>query len=222
MSVFWSCRWSALAVVFGVTLSAARAEMITPDSIPNPPNAVGSASGTPISMNNMVTTQYAGLGMNFNDPVITSLKGVPVWVSVNYPAGVNVGPTVDYALSSVGGSFQVPGTTKGIHPSSVTFDLIGNPGTPKFLVGGDIGLPLNITPVSQSTPGPDGGHLWTVTGPGIYSVYVSSTANNSPWGVSEVSFTPATAPEPSSLVLAALGTLGLAARFGWRRLRRVT
>ncbi|HTU18299.1 MAG TPA: PEP-CTERM sorting domain-containing protein [Gemmataceae bacterium] len=227
MSEFQSWRWSALAVALGLSVTAAQAEMITPESIPNPPSAVGSANGTPISMNNIVISQYAGLGMNFNGPAITSLNGVPVWVAVNFPAGVNVGPTVDYANSlgqyvSVGGSFVVPGTSQPLSPSSVTFDLIGNPGTPKFNVGGYNGMPLSITPVLQSTPGADGGQLWTVTGTGIYSVYVSSTANNSPWGVSEVSFTTASAPEPSSLVLAGLGALGLATRFGWRRVRTAT
>jgi hypothetical protein len=44
-------------------------------------------------------------------------------------------------------------------------------------------------------------------------------AINPAWGVAEVSFKLDHAPEPSSLVLAGLGALGLSARFGWRRTR---
>lgn len=220
MQQFRNWRWSVLTVAFGLASPATRAEMITPDSIPNPPSAVASAQGTPVSLSNVVMSQYAGLGMNFNAPAITSLNGVPVWVPVNFPAGSG-GATIDYGMSSVGGSFVLPGTSKAFSPYSVTLDIVGHLGAPRFSVGGYNGMPLNITPVLQNTLGPDGGQMWRVSGSGIYSVYVSSTGSDSPWGVSEVSFSPAAASEPSTFILAGLGALGLAARLGWRRSRRI-
>lgn len=221
MQAFWSWRSSVLAVFFGFTVPAAQAGMITitPDSIPNPPQAVSSANGTPVSPNNFVISQYARLGMNFNAPAITSLNGVSVWVPVNSPAGTG-GSIIDYATSSIGGSFVWPGTSKALSPSSVTLDIIGDPSSLRFQAGSFNGMPLNITPVLQSTPGPDGGQRWRVTGSGIYSIYVSSSGANSPWGISEVSLTTASTPEPSSLVLAGLRALGLATCSGWRRMRR--
>jgi hypothetical protein len=216
MQVLRNWRWNALTVLFIFSTQAARAGMITPDSIPNPPSAVSSVNGTPVSLSNVVISQYAGLGMNLNAPAITRLNGVPVWVPVNFPAGTG-GSVIDYATSSVGGSFVFPGTSKALSPSSVSLDIIGNPGTPKFLVGGFNGMPLNIAPALQNTPGPDGGQIWNVSGAGIYSIYVSSSGTDSPWGVSEVSFKAASTPEPSTLVLAGLGALGLATRLRWRR-----
>jgi hypothetical protein len=80
MQVFRSWRWSALAVAFGLTTPAARAGMITPDSIPGPPSAVASDQGTPVYFSNVVTSQYKGLGLNFSSgAAITNLNGTSVW-----------------------------------------------------------------------------------------------------------------------------------------------
>jgi hypothetical protein len=69
--------------------------------------------------------------------------------------------------------------------------------------------------------GPHGGNLYTISGGGIssFDVFVpimdAPNPNYPAWGIAAVSFT--NNPEPSSLVLAGLGVLGLAARLGWRR-----
>lgn len=229
--------WFALTFVIGFAAPAARAEMITPDSIPNPPSAVGSANGTLVSMNNLVANQYVGLGLSFNygGTAITSLNGIPVWAPVqasgnvidlpsppaNYPWG-----NINYYTRWYGGSLNSLVSGNPVTVSSLTVETLGHP---MLSVYGRNGLPLNITPVLQSRPGPNGGQEWTFTGSGIWSFsalmvpppVVSGMGNsfNPAWGIASVSFTmPAgQTPEPSSLVLAGLGALGVAARFGWRR-----
>jgi len=215
MSAFRSWRWSALTIAFGLMAPEARAEMITPNSIPNPPTVVASPYGA-VYANNFVNTQYASLGLNFNDETaITKLNGGSAWVPVGIAGGAP--GAIDYAWT-VGGNFVSPGSSNPTTVSSLSLDLIGNPSAPTLWVDGLNRQSLNIVPVLQSTPGPDGGQVWTFTGPGIASFGVMAPLGG-PWGVSEVSFSPATAPEPTSLVLAGLGALGLAARFGWRRVR---
>lgn len=221
MSAFRSWRWSALAIAVGLVTSTARAEMITPDSISNPPSAVSSANGTAVSTSNLVSTQYAGVGLNFGGAeAITKLNGVSVWAPVGGVVGSSAG-AINYAWG-VAGSFQVPGLSNQMTVSSLSVDIIGVSGTPLLELNGLNGQPLNIVPVLQNTPRADGGQVWTFTGAGIHSFSVAASGStDGPWGVSAVSFTPATAPEPSSIVLAGLGVLGLAARFARRRDRTV-
>ncbi len=71
-------RWTALAAV--LTMAAVvRADVITPNSIANPPSAVGWADGTPVFANTLVTTQYAGSGLNFAaGAALTNLSGLIV------------------------------------------------------------------------------------------------------------------------------------------------
>lgn len=223
-------RWFALAAAFGFAATVARAEMITPDSIPNPPSAVGSANGTPVPLGSLVTTQYTGMGLNFSLTAITHLKGVAVWAPVQpivVPASQVVGgpptsypsPPIGYMTWMGGGNFVVPGTLKSTSVYSTTLEIMGPPVSVQALNS----KWQEIGSVGPDGVGPHGGDLYTISGGGIsaFSVSVpviaSSDANYPAWGLAEVSFT--TAPEPSSLVLAGLGALGLAARFGWRRKR---
>ncbi|HTU18692.1 MAG TPA: PEP-CTERM sorting domain-containing protein [Gemmataceae bacterium] len=214
MPTFRSWRWSALAIAFGLATPAARAEMITPDSIPNPPSAVASAAGTPVYSNNLVTTQYDGLGLRFGRAAITQLNNIPVWAPITgAPQG-----TISYTFWGVGGSFVRPGSLTPTTVSSLTLHTFGLTGTPDLVVDSSYGSQLNIIPVLQSGPG--GSQVWTFTGPGIGPFGISPSASQTgPWGISEISFTPTPLPEPSSLVLAGLGALGLTTRFGWRRSR---
>ena len=234
--------WFALAVAFGLATSAARAEMITPNSIHNPPGAVGSANGTPVYASNLVNSQYMGLGLGFvnNWTAITSLNGVPVWAPVgaivNPDVRISGGPPVNFPVGAInyssswyGASLNSFVTRNPITVSSLTVETVGNLGFLSLGVFGRNGLPLNIVPVVQSVPGSNGEEIWRFTGSGIYGIYaaippgtaVPAHETDSAWGVASVSFTPPTGqtPEPSSLVLAGLGALGLAVRFGWRQLR---
>ncbi len=231
-----------LAVAFVLTASAARAGLITPDSIPNPPSAVDSANGTQVYANNIVNTQYGGLGLNFSSgAAITNMNGVAVWaplasgivipdsqVSGSPPLAGQIG-----YFSSLAGKFVSPGSSNPTTVSSLSVETIGTPGFFSMSVYGLNGQSLNIDPIFTNVIGPNGSQSWTFTGSGISSfstimipppvVSGLGTSFNPAWGVAEVSFTPtqATTPEPSSLVLAGLGALDLAARFGWRRVRTV-
>lgn len=234
-------RWFALAAAFSFIIPAAQAEMITPDSIPNPPAAVGSANGTPVYAGNLVSTQYTGLGLTFNYQwnAVTSLNGVPVWVPVESSGTVTtpvlppnyVWGHVNYYAPWYGASLNSLTTRNPITVSSLTVKTIGHPGYLSLHVCGRNGLPLDIAPVVQDVPGPSDEKIWRFIGSGIGSfsaslvpppgVAVPALEINAPWGIAAVSFTPPAGqtPEPSSLLLAGLGALSLAARFGWRRMK---
>lgn len=231
-------RLLALTAV-GFAVSTARADMITPDSIPNPPPAVASANGTAVYANNLVSNQYGRLGLGFGNSLtaITRLNGIPVWAPVegvaipavgvighpipNYPVGM-----VNYFSPWSGASLNSLGTQQPLTASRLTVETVSHPGFLWLRVYGHNGQVLNITPMIRSMGNTQ---IWTFTGAGISSFGVNppvdfegaGLVSNSPWGVAAVSFAPAEGqtPEPSSLALAGLGVLGLAVSFGWRRKR---
>jgi hypothetical protein len=233
-------RWLVLAVVLAFAAVEVRADVITPDSIANPPGAVGSANSTPVNANNLVTTQYAGLGLNFSSgAAITNLNGVNVWAPaeplMQPQSRISGGPPVNFPVAQIsyngtwsGGNFVLPGTQTPTAVSSVTLEIIGRPVTVDFFNAQ--GQLLSIAALGGT--GPHGGQLYTFSGSGVssFSVFAPvidpppgaaspTMAINPVWGVAEISFTLAHAPEPSSLLLAGLGALGLAARYGRRRAR---
>jgi|SRR5579884_3090764 len=229
----WCCSALAGLIVFAVP--AARAGMITPDSIANPPNAVGSATGTYVYYSNLVNEQYARVGVIFPGLLaLTHLDGAAVWAPLKQlPApgaggGLPVNPPmarIDYN-SLVGASLVIPGKLTRTSVSSLSVEVLGQAGA-TVNVAGFNGQPLNITPSISSI---SDGQIWTFSGAGISSFTVTPPVdplpNNSStpaWGISGISFAPssATTPEPSSLVLAGLGALGLATRLGRRRRLRV-
>ncbi len=237
MHAFRNWRWNALAVAFGLTAPVAQAGMITPDSISNSPSAVASSNGTPVYRSSFVTSQYKGVGLNVTSGgAITNLNGVNVWVPtqmLGQPGSSSVGgPPGNYPVAQVNynsilsGGFVSPGSLNPTTLSSLTVETLGNPSLSMSVYGLN-GQRLTITPSIGSSAGVQ---EWTFTGPGISSFSVAAdtpgfghpaTASNPAWGVAGVSFTPASAPEPSSLVLAGLGALGIATRLGWRRSRRI-
>ena len=218
--------------------------MITPNSIHNPPAAVGSANGTPVYASNLVNSQYMGLGLGFGNSrtAITSLNGVPVcgagWSRRQSECSHIRRPTskiprrgnrlLQYVVWSKSQLARDAGSDNGFRVNR------GNDWESRFSLAGGFGrngLPLNIAPVVQSVPGSNGEQIWTFTGSGIYGFTAveavidplgpGKLAVNPAWGVAAVSFTPPAGqtPEPSSVVLAGMGALGLAVRFGWRRSR---
>jgi hypothetical protein len=233
-------RWAALVAI--LTMAAeTRADMITPDSIAHPPGVVGWANGTSVYANNLVTSQYAGLGLNFTArAAITSLNGVNVWAPTEpllqpLIRTVPGGPPPPFPVARIsyngswgGASFVQLGTQTPTTVSSVTLEILGRPVTVDlFNAQGQL-----MGAASLVGMGLHGGQLYTFTGSGIssFSVFAPvidpppgaaspNMAINPAWGVAEASFTPAHAPEPSGLILAGLGALGVAARFGWRRVR---
>jgi hypothetical protein len=219
----------------------ARADIITPDSIAHPPGPVRWTNGTPVYANNLVTSQYAGLGLNFTaSAAITSLNGVNVWAPTQpllqpLIRTVPGGPPLPFPVARIsyngpwdGANFLQPGTHTLTTVSSVTLEILGRPvGVDLFNAQGQL-----MGAASLGGTGLHGGRLYTFTGSGIssFSVFAPvidpppgaaspTMAINPAWGVAEVSFTPAHAPEPSSLILAGLGALGVVGRFGWRRFR---
>jgi hypothetical protein len=235
-------RWLALAAAFGLSVPAARTEMIGPDSIPHAPSAVGWGNGTPVYAGNLVTGQYTRMGLNFaSGAAITNLNGVNVWAPTEMlaqPASHTAGvPPVNLPAAQIsyygtwgGVSFVAPGTTTPAVATSLSVELIGNPQATIFVHyvnNPGVAVPASIVVASE----PNGGRLYTFQpGPGITSFSIFAPvphlppgvaqpvmAINPAWGVGKVSVTLTHAPEPSSLVLAGLGALGLAARYGRRR-----
>ncbi len=230
----------ALVAAFGLAASTVRAEMITPDSIPNPPASVNSANGTSVALGNLVNTQYKGLGLNFTSgAAITNLNGVSVWAPTEMlaqPASrVAGGPPVNYPSAQIsyygvwsGAHFVEPGTLRAAVATSLSLDIIGRQNIGIWVTYAHTTTPVGRPASIEVASAPNGGVVYTIPAiPGITSFSIFAPvpvdppmSGNPEWGVAGVSFTLASAPEPSSLILAGLGVLGLAARFGWRRTRR--
>jgi hypothetical protein len=225
MLTFRSWRWSAIVFAISITAPAARAELITSDSIPNPPSAVSSANGTPVSTGNAVIGQYSGFGLLFPwETAITRLNGVSVWAPVNSPADqtgqLSKGAIIYHEGWGVLGRIVRPISLNPTTVSSLTVKILGSSSVSVHVYGyGPNGHLLNITPSVGSIAGEQD---WTFSGPGIGSFYATQDAtSSSPWGVAAASLAPAPTPEPlpepGGLVLAGLGALGLASRLDWRR-----
>lgn len=241
-------RLLALALAFGLSAVGVQADLITPDSIPNPPPAVGSGNLTPIpSLSNLVTTQYTAMGLNFSSftppfassvtnslTAITNLNGVNVWAPATpllLPMSrIAGGPPPNFPVAQINyngtwsGAQLVPvGSPTLRMTSSVTLEIIGRPVTVSFF--GAAGQLLGTASATPSFLGPHGGQLYTFVGSGISSFQIfapvidpppGAMAINPAWGVAEVSVTPSNTPEPSTLVLAGIGGLGLVLRRRWR------
>ena len=211
------------AAVSAALLAAApaRAGLITPNSIPQPPLAVGSADGTTVqSPAYFVDDQYTGLGIQFsgggdrasigaNFPLVTSLYGTDVWVSaIQSGRGGPWTTQVEYggwvAVRLVGAGQDAPATA-----GSVTVQVVNPSTVPLALHAYGQQGQLTAATTTGNGVGQPGVELLTVSAPDIswFAVdYVGpwDLSSYEPWGVAGIRFTPS-APEPCGLVLAAVG-----------------
>lgn len=226
------CLSSAVAALFIIFVPMVEGSAITPDSILNPPAAVNSASGTIVPAQQMVTTQYSGLGLSFTATAISQLKGVAVWAPINdafaVPASQVVGqpppnpppPSIGYGMWTGDGQFVVPGTTEKTSVSSFGLEIVGSRGTGVYVFNRQWQTIGFANPVGT---GPHGGEIYTYSGgnASAFSIFVPIADgmpynDYPPWGIAEISFI--ATPEPSALLLAALGFLAYILSF---RLKRV-
>ena len=230
------CVGALLAVALP---AVARADYVGPDSIPQPPPAVGSAEGTPIhSPADLVTNQYAGRGLLFPtvslggplgmSAAVTNLSGVAVWAPASWSQGGSGTATIDYSDLTV--HLVKPGTTLSMSVGSLTVEVLGNAAAVGLFAlnahGGEVGSAL-----TPDGTGPHGGTLFTVDAPDISGFVLGgyghiASVNHSAasfavvgpnvWGLAGVEFRPVAAPEPGGLVLAGFAAFAL---FGaaWRR-----
>jgi hypothetical protein len=214
---------SCLALVLFLPAWAS-ADIITPDSIGRPPPAtVGSAAGTPITSSaDLVTTQYAGLGLTFvSSPgaipgtgsavVVSNLGGADVWVSATRTEAVaDHVALVDYSRF-IKGQLASPTT-------SLTVEVLGPAAAWTALMVFDAGGHQLGTGKTLSLSGPDGGRLlgiqvanissFVVTGPLLMDALPGAPQPQA-WGVAEVQTGgPASVPEPAAWLLALVGGLG--------------
>jgi hypothetical protein len=241
----WSRARLGLAACAWFTLAAgARAELITPDSIRRPPpGTLPAVAGAPVAPADVVSSQYAALGLLFPirqvapdtayATVITNVGGTDVWAGA-FQFGAGGGPNTVLsfdALSFVAGAFVRPGPLNGpVTTGSFSMELVTSGAAMLSVMGADANGNPTFTSLNVSGPG----RTWlTVTAPALEFFGADAfqpvtdplpgpVAPPLVWGVAAVRFVPdgaQTAPEPSSLALAALGALGLAAR-AWGRCGR--
>jgi hypothetical protein len=218
-----------LAALAGFVLSApgANADLVTANSVPiaTPSLGIVTSGGTVLPALTLVSGEYRGLGLDFpaqpngTAVAVTTLSGVNVWAPAGPAPGISP-PwyTLDYSRQ-VSGAFVVPGTSTPMTVSSLTLEVMGGGSFEVSALAANGNLIRSE--MSPTGTGPNGGELYAINDPGVRSFDVvrsglpanSGSLSYAPWGISEVSFTRATAPEPGSLVLAVLGALGLATRF---------
>jgi len=242
LSLFWAGAWAALAFT-----TAARADFVTPDSIPQPPPAVGSANQTPIpSASDLVMNQYSGRGLLFpfspdagragveigaiyDTAAVTQLAGSNVWApALSITDGSHIERDLAYP-SLLTLQFVRPGGTTSTTVSSVTVDVLHLPNTlPLELIAMDRNGDVVGDITASSGMGPHGGELLTLGAANISSFQLAYEASiepesreEVPWGVAGIAFTPSPAPEPCGLALAGVGAVALAG-WTWRRAWRAT
>ena len=210
---------------------AARADYVTPDSIPQPPPAVDTSGGNDQidSSADLVTTQYTGHGLLFPSlpsfqgrisgltAAILNLNGVAVWtpaVSVTDNSRPEIDPFSSLNVQLVG-----PGGTEPTSASAIIAEVLGSSGI-ELKAYDRAGAVLGWTATPAGT-GPNGGTLLSLNAPGISSFQVfkeNRQIGTQDWGVAGIGFMPSSAPEPCGLALAGVGAFALAG-WTWRRRR---
>ena len=227
----------AILAAAAFSSSAARADLITPDSIASPPAVSPAAQGAAIVPGGWVTNQYQGVGLIFTSQMtgvdsgygtaLVRVNGSTVWTTAGYSDAGLLGGVDFNAPSAVAADLVAPGTTTPAVSDSVRVD---------FLSAGPLAVSLgaydkNGNQVAFTTALIAAGNTpISLGGAGITSIRATAYqpvidppggVDPSPgaqppfaWGVRSVAW--ANAPEPGGLVLAGLGIVGLIA-YAWKR-----
>jgi hypothetical protein len=207
---------AVFAIVFGV--SHVRADLITPGSISPTPPVTPAVQGTLVVSGGMAADQYAGLGVVFQNTALSQIGSALTWVPVDAPfPWVSHSHQLNFASGYSGvvqGHFVLPGTTIPAVTTSLRIAFQGIAGSRAALVAYD----QNGTMLGNPTGGtlaPDGSVVLTFNAPNIasFDLYKLLPYEQSAWGVKQIEFgpliSPVQAPEPTAMVLVALGGLGL-------------
>lgn len=240
MQAFWRWRGSALTIFFCFTAPVVQASQlqmtgsnwnynfaVTPNSITNSNVAIsfygseGQASG-----NSNVTLGQIQIRAGNGATVIPSGGTWSGTLTLSDASGASTPLTFQSTLSGNLSSWNI--VTTLLQPASATLpagwsNLYGPNGQREYAWKSLSGTvyrvdPQNVKIVGGLPSAAQGGPPMTIGG---YTFTANPNAAGSIIADVQVSQASAGTPEPSSLVLAGLGALGLAVRSGWRRSRRI-
>jgi hypothetical protein len=215
--------FTATAAVLLAPTSGARAEYITPDSVPSPAAVTSPAvDGTPVGLGGLAGEQYTRFGIELGNCALVRINNVLCWAPTADWMQTNTADHLSFTSGSILGVFGIPGTPNLARTGSVSVEFINVSSSLGWIYGFD-SLGRLFTFMDNTEVGPHGGTVATLNTPDITGILLSTSAGwqypigGRPWGIAAISFGPLTAvesfvaPEPSALLISLLGGAGLLA-----------